>query len=55
MNLQHMYQAWQQGRPGYVGDWSLFVEFAAKQTNSSAHQVMAELIKTNWFEWVSEK
>lgn len=53
--LQHMYQAWQQDNPNYVRDWAYFVEWAAKQTNTSADRVMKELQATQWFKWVVEK
>lgn len=49
MNLQHMYQAWLQGRPGYVGDWASFVDFAAKQTNTTFELMLNELEKYRWF------
>lgn len=47
--LQHMYQAWQQGQDDYVRDWYAFVEFAARQCNTTGDIVMRELQKYYWF------
>ena len=47
--LQHMYQAWSQGQEDYVRDWCKFVEFAARQCNTTSDQVMKELQKYYWF------
>ena len=49
--LQHMYQAWMQGNDRYVRDWYLFVEYVAKQCNTTGDAVMRELQKYSWFEW----
>jgi hypothetical protein len=48
--IQHMYQAWRQGNDQYVRDWYNFVEFAAKQCNTTGDVVMRELQKHSWFE-----
>jgi hypothetical protein len=45
-----MYQAWMQGNDQYVRDWYNFVEFAAKQCNTTGDVVMRELQKHSWFE-----
>ena len=47
--LQHMYQAWQQGNENYARDWYNFVEFAARQCNTTGDLVMRELQKYYWF------
>jgi hypothetical protein len=54
-NLQHMYQAWQQGNNDYVRDWARFVEMAATQTNTRADVIMRELQAAEWFRWVAEE
>ena len=50
-SLQHMYQAWMQGNDQYVRDWYSFVEFAARQCNTTGDAVMRELQKYSWFQW----
>ena len=53
-NLQHMYQAWQQGNDRYVQDWANFVEWAAKLNNTSNDNIMRELQTCRWFKRPSE-
>lgn len=53
-SLQHMYQAWMQGNDQYVRDWYNFVEFAARQCNTTGDTVMRELQKYSWFRWGEE-
>jgi len=48
-SLQHMYQAWMQGQEDYARDWYNFVEFAARQCNTTGDLVMRELQKYYWF------
>jgi hypothetical protein len=54
-NLHHMYQAWQQGNENYVRDWARFVEWAARQNNTTADNIMRELQKYSWFKWMHEE
>jgi hypothetical protein len=49
LNLHHMYQAWQQGNDNYVRDWVEFVEFAARQNNTTTDAIIRELQKHYWF------
>ena len=53
--LQHMYQAWQQGNSDYINNWAKFVELAAKQTGRRADEIMSVLQKTYWFMWSPEE
>jgi len=54
-NLQHMYQAWMQGNENYVQDWAKFVEWAARQNNTTSDNIMRELQKYSWFKWIHEE
>jgi hypothetical protein len=47
--LQHVYQAWQQGNEHYVRDWSYFVEYAAKKFNTTGDRVIQVLQRCHWF------
>ena len=49
-DLQHMYQAWQQGIDDYVHRYIEFLEMAARYYNTSAADVMKILQTTWWFE-----
>jgi hypothetical protein len=49
-----MYQAWMQGNEQYARDWYSFVEFAARQCNTTGDVVMKELQKYYWFKWGDE-
>lgn len=52
--LEHMYQAWQQGQEDYVRNWASFVEWAAKLNNTTGDVVMRELQKCHWFQRPNE-
>jgi hypothetical protein len=52
--LQHMYQAWQQGNDHYKRDWSYFVEFTAKHLNKTQFEVMQALQRCQWFSYTHE-
>jgi hypothetical protein len=47
--LQHMYQAWQQGNDHHVRDWLSFVEYAARIHGTTPDAVMRVLQTTYWF------
>ena len=47
--LQHMHQAWQQGNENSQLDWSYFVEYAAKQLNTSGDKIVQVLQRCHWF------
>jgi hypothetical protein len=47
-----MYQAWCQGNTNSKQDWYFFVQFAARHCGKEAVDVMQELQKYTWFEWV---
>ena len=51
-DLQHMYQAWCQGNLDAKRDWYFFVQFAARQCGKDDVDVMRELQKYTWFDWV---
>jgi hypothetical protein len=53
-NLQHIYQAWQQGNEHYVRDWAKFVEHAARCNRTTGDIIMKELQKYYWFKWIPE-
>lgn len=53
--LQHIYQAWQQGNEHYERDWSYFVEYAAKHTGTSGDKVMQVLQRCYWFKYRKEE
>lgn len=53
--LQHIYQAWQQGNDHYERDWSYFVEYAAKKLNMSGDKVMQVLQRCYWFKYHIEE
>jgi hypothetical protein len=48
-NLQHIYQAWQQGNDHYVRDWAHFVEWAASITNTTSDSILKQLENCHWF------
>jgi hypothetical protein len=52
--LHHMYQQWCSGRENVAQNWSYFVEFAAKQTETPANEIMMLLERCDWFRWISE-
>jgi len=52
--LQHIYQAWQQGNDHYERDWSYFVEYAAKRLNTTGDKVMQILHRCHWFKYTPE-
>ena len=55
LQLQHIYQAWQQGNDHYERDWSYFVEYAAKRLNTSGDKVMQVLQRCHWFNYREEE
>ena len=52
--LQHIYQAWQQGNEDYKKNWSYFVEYAARELNIPGDQVMQILMRCDWFAYDRE-
>jgi hypothetical protein len=51
LQLQHIYQAWQQGNDHYERDWSYFVEYAAQRLGTTGDQVIRVLQKCHWFKF----
>lgn len=52
--LKHMYQAWMQGNDQYARQWADFVDLAARQFGTNGADIMRELQKYGWFEWIRE-
>jgi hypothetical protein len=48
--LQHIYQAWQQGNEHYARDWAYFVEYAAKRLGTTGDTILRVLHRCHWFE-----
>ena len=53
--LQHMHQAWQQGNENTHSDYSYFVEYAARQLNTSGDKIVQVLQRCHWFSFPSDK
>ena len=51
-DLQHMYQAWCQDNTNAKRDWYHFMQFAARHCGKDDVDVMRELQKYQWFDWV---
>ena len=47
--LQHMHQAWQQGNDNGQRDYSYFVEYAARQLDTSGDKIVQVLQRCQWF------
>ena len=52
--LHKMYQQWSSGRENVAHDWSYFVEFAARETEIPANEMMMLLQRCDWFRWIAE-
>ena len=50
VELQKMYQAWQQGNENYARDWADFVEWAARWYQTTGDAIVRELQKHYWFQ-----
>jgi len=54
--LQHMYQAWQQGNHYYDVDWRIFVTFAHRHVRTLTVNELELLLKSfNWFRYTADK